>query len=256
MKIWYQSFSDRGSAPSYWRELEGFLAQHAAPDTELEFHEITPHDSYAHALSEWRCGREAIANAIRASDQGYDGFLMGHFQDSGLYEARAAAGIPVVSLGEASMLYACQYGQRIGLVTMNPRFIPFHVHQIKRYGLQDRVKDIHAMQFDPGQITAAFDDAGRFNEVVEQFKRQAKPLIATGVDVLVPAGGIPMLLLSKFDNLRIDGAPVINGLPIALRMCELAVEMRQKFGLEVSRTLEFVRPPREILDEFLDNPAR
>jgi Asp/Glu/hydantoin racemase len=254
MRIWYQSFADKESAPGYWAELQGFLNKFASSGTEIIFKGITPNDSYAHALSEWRCGREAIANAIIASDKNYDGYLMGHFQDAGLYEARAAASIPVTSLGESSMLYACQYGQRIGIITMNPRFIPYHRHQIRKYGLEDRVKEIHAMQFDPGQITAAFDDANRFDEVVEQFKAQAQPLVASGVDVLIPAGGIPMLLLSKLKNHRVAGAPILNGLPVALRMCEMAVEMRQKFGLEVSRTPEFVRPPREVLDEFLNNP--
>ena len=80
------------------------------------------------------------------------------------------------------------------------------------------------------------------------------PLVASGVDVLIPAGGIPMLLLSKLKSHRVAGAPILNGLPLALRTCEMAVEMRQKFGLEVSRTPEFVRPPREVLDEFLNNP--
>ncbi|MBT7951507.1 MAG: hypothetical protein HN764_07775 [Gammaproteobacteria bacterium] len=255
MRIWYQSFADNESAPGYWKSLQKFIENFAGPETEITFKGISPPDLYAHAVSEWRCGREAIANAIVASDENYDGYLMGHFQDSGLYEARAAASIPVVSLGESSMLYACQYGQRIGIITMNPRFIPYHKHQIRKYGLEDRVRDVHAMQFDPGQILAAFDDANRFDEVVEQFEAQAKPLVAAGVDVLIPAGGIPMLLLSKISNLKIAGAPVLNGLPIALRMCEMAVEMRQKFGLEVSRTPEFVRPPREVLDEFLNNPA-
>ena len=63
-----------------------------------------------------------------------------------------------------------------------------------------------------------------------------------------------MLLLSKIRNHQVDGAPVLNGLPVLLRMIEMAVEMRQKFGLEVSRSSEFVRPPREILDEFLEHP--
>jgi allantoin racemase len=254
VKIWYQSFSNEQSASGYWKRLQEFLEDFSAPDTEFSFHGITPHDAYAHALMEWRCGREAIANAIKASDEGYDAYLMGHFQDSGLYEARAAASIPVTSLGESSMLYACQYGQRVGIITMNPRFIPFHRHQIRKYGLEQRVQDIHAMQFDPGEIAAAFDDENIFEQVVAQFEEQAKPLVAAGVDVLIPAGGIPMLLFSKIKNHQIDGAPVLNGLPIALRMCELGAEMHQQFGLEVSRTSDFIRPPRDILDEFLAHP--
>ncbi|NKB35756.1 MAG: hypothetical protein GKR93_01115 [Gammaproteobacteria bacterium] len=254
MRIWYQSFADRESAPSYLRELDKFINANASEGTEIVFKEVTPPDSYAHAISEWRCGREAIANAIKASDENYDGFLIGHFQDSGLYEARASASIPVISLGEASMLYACQYGQRIGIITMNPRFIPFHKHQIQKYALQDRVQDVYAMQFNPGEILAAFDDEERFNEVIRQFEAQALPLVEAGVDVLIPAGGIPMLLLSRMENQRVGDAPIVNGLPISLRMCEMAIEMKQKFGLEVSRTSDFFHPPRDVLDEFLTNP--
>ena len=93
MKIWYQSFVNADAAPGYWDRLSGFLEAQARPGTELAFHGIDPFDSYAHALVEYRCGREAIANAITASREGYDGYLMGHFQDSGMYEARAAASV-------------------------------------------------------------------------------------------------------------------------------------------------------------------
>lgn len=254
MKICYQSFSNKELTPAYLSHLEKFIQENAADGTEVVFKGMTPPDDYAHSLSEWRCGREAIANAIRASDEAYDGFLIGHFQDSGLYEARAAAGIPVISLGEASMLYACQLGFRIGLITINPRFIPIHQHQVRKYGLQDRVQTVHAMEFGPGQLTAAFEDESLAEEVRQGFEEQAIPLVESGVDVLVPAGGIPMLLLSKIKLNEVAGAPVLNGLPVALRMCELAIEMQNKFGIGTSRTGDFVRPPREVLDEFLNNP--
>ena len=98
MKIWYQSFVNATAAPGYWDRLSGFLKAQARPGTELTFHGIDPYDSYAHALVEYRCGRDAIANAITAGREGYDGYLMGHFQDSGMYEARAAASVPVISV--------------------------------------------------------------------------------------------------------------------------------------------------------------
>ncbi len=256
MKIWYQSFTDQALAPVYLEHLASFMNEHASEGTEIHFKTITPPDDYAHALSEWRCGREAIANAIHATDEGYDGYLMGHFQDSGLYEARAAAGIPVISLGEASMLYACQMGFRIGLITINPRFIPIHEHQIRKYGLQDRVTLVHAMTFDPGELVSAFGDDSKVEAVREKFEEQALPLVKAGVDVLVPAGGIPMLLLSRIKAHEIAGAPVLNGLPVTLRMCELAIEMKQKFGTDTSRSSDFVRPPREVLDTFLNYPGK
>lgn len=254
MKIWYQSFLNEPAAGGYWQRLASFLRGYGRPDTELHFHGMSPHDSYAHALVEYRCGREAIAAAIEAGREEYDGYLMGHFQDSGLYEARAAASIPVIGLGEASMLYACQYGQKIGIITINPRFIPGHAHQIRKYGLEHRVSGIHALSFEPGEILAAFEDGDRLKEVAKQFEEQAAPLVQDGVDVLIPAGGIPMLLFSQIDGFRVKGAPVLNGLPVALRMTEMAIELRRDFGLEVSRTRDFIRPPDDVLDEFLLHP--
>ncbi len=56
---------------------------------------------------------------MRAEREGYDAFVIGHFQDAGLYEARSVTNLPVLALGEASMLHACQLGQRSGVVTIN-----------------------------------------------------------------------------------------------------------------------------------------
>jgi Asp/Glu/hydantoin racemase len=69
--------------------------------TRVDIKGITPHDSYAHAIVEFRCAREVICNAVRAEREGYDAFVIGHFQDAGLYEARSVVDIPVLALGEA-----------------------------------------------------------------------------------------------------------------------------------------------------------
>jgi allantoin racemase len=154
---------------------------------------------------------------------------MGHFQDAGLYEARSVVDIPVVALGEASMLYACQLGQRSGIVTINPRYISWFRHQIGKYG-----------------ALAA--------EVVRLFAEQARPLVAAGCDVLIPGGGIPMLLFASLSGHVVDGAPVINGIPIVVKMAELAVKLKRLNGLGVSRVSDFIKPPPEIVDEFMANP--
>ena len=254
MKIHYQSFVDEASASGYWAKLNAFLNANASEGTEVIMHGVTPHESYAHGLVEYRCGREAIAAAITADRQGFDGYLLGHFQDTGLYEARASASIPVTGLGEASMLYGCQYGQKIGIISINPRFIPVHTHQVRKYGFQDRVAFVHAMDFQPGEILRSFEDQECFDNVIAQFEAQAEPLVRAGVDVLIPAGGIPMLLFSQIKGFNVANAPVLNGLPIALRMLETAIEMQRNFGLGVSRTRDFIQPPSHVLDEFLEYP--
>ena len=254
IRICYQSYVDYENGATYWDNLGAHLTAVVDDGTTVDIIGITPHDSYAHALVEMRCAREMVCNAIQAERDGYDAFICGHFQDAGLYEARAAVDIPVVALGEASMLYSCQLGQRIGIVTINPRFIPWFHHQIGKYGLKERVTGVHAMTFEPGQILSAFGSDERLNEVRELFAQQAKPLVAQGVDILIPGGGIPMLLFAQLHQHVVDGAPVVNGIPIAVKMAEMAVKLRRLTGLHVSRTSDYIQPPPEIIEEFLTNP--
>ncbi|MHA6345332.1 aspartate/glutamate racemase family protein [Roseivivax sp. CAU 1761] len=256
MRIWYQSYVDRENGGAYWEELQAHLDAIARPGTEILVHGITPFDSYAHPLVEFRCAREMICNAVQAEREGYDAFVIGHFQDAGLYEARAAVDIPVLALGETSMLQACMLGQKIGIVTINRRFIPWFHHQIGRYGLRERVTDVYAMDFEPGQILGAYGSEARRDEVARLFAEQAAPMIAAGTDVLIPGGGIPMLLFAQIHGHRVGGLPVVNGIPLAVKQAEMAVEMKRDWGLSVSRTGDFVQPPRAVIDEFLEHPAR
>jgi Asp/Glu/hydantoin racemase len=230
MKIWYQSFGDYENASAFWDTLRPYLDGVSQVDTEFHIEGITPFDSYAHPFVEFRCAREMIVNAIRAEPEGYDAFIVGHFQDSGLYEARAAVNIPVISLGEATMLWACQMGQRIGTVTINPRFIPGHLHQIEKYGLSKRVTDVQAMTFEPGQMLAAFGDPANTDAVRTEFDRQAAPMIEAGVNVLIPGEGLPMLQFSQTDKHNVGRAPVLSGIPIIVKMAEMAAELKRLTG--------------------------
>jgi allantoin racemase len=254
IRIWYQSYVDYENGAVYWDRLRAHLATIVDAGTTVDVHGITPHDNYAHAIVEFRCAREVICNAVRAEREGYDAFVVGHFQDAGLYEARSVVDIPVVALGEASMLHACQLGQRSGIVTINTRYIPWFHHQIRKYGLEQRVTGVHAMTFEPGQILKAYESQALADEVARLFAEQARPLVQAGVDVLIPGGGIPMLLFAALQGHAIDGAPVINGIPIAVKMAELQVKLRRLTGLGVSRASEFVKPPPEIIAEFMAHP--
>jgi allantoin racemase len=254
IRIWYQSYVDDEHGKTYWDRLRRLLVAIVDPGTKVDIKGITPHDNYAHPIVEFRCAREVICNAVKAEREGYDAFIVGHFQDAGLYEARSVVDIPVVALGEASMLYACQLGQRSGIVTINPRFIPWFHHQIGKYGLEKRVAGVHAVTFEPGQMLKAYDSEPLAAEVARLFAEQAKPLVAAGCDVLIPGGGIPMLLFAAINGHAVDGAPVINGIPIVVKMAELAVKLRRLTGLGVSRVSDYVKAPPEIIEEFLTNP--
>ena len=149
VKVWYQSFVDPGRQAAYFKTLTQALAGAAGERVAFDVHGIVPPDLELHRLTEFRCARQVIRHAVEAEQQGYDAFAIGHFQDGGLYEARATVDIPVLGLGEAAMLYACTLGQKIGLVTINPVFVPMHEEQIRRYGLTSRIVAVKAIETDP-----------------------------------------------------------------------------------------------------------
>ncbi|MGI9371212.1 MAG: aspartate/glutamate racemase family protein [Hyphomicrobiales bacterium] len=254
MRLCYQSYVDYENGKSYWDALQPHLNSVVDEGTSIDIIGITPFDSYAHPLVEFRCAREMICNAVQAERDGYDAFIIGHFQDAGLYEARSVVDIPVIALGESSMLYSCQLGQQLGIVTINPKFIPWFHHQLGKYGLKERVTGVHAMSFEPGQILGAYGSEADALKVKALFDEQAEPLVEQGVDVLIPGGGIPMVLFSQFHNHNVGGAPVINGIPIAVKMAEMAVKLREKTGLGVSRTSDYAKAPDHIIEEFMTHP--
>ena len=63
-----------------------------------------------------------------------------------------------------------------------------------------------------------------------------------------------MLAFSGIKDHRVGAAPVINGIPIVVKMAEMAVKLRRLTGLSVSRTADFVKAPDWVIDEFCTHP--
>ena len=250
IRIWYQGFTDPVAHKSYVDRLQAHLDDIAGDDVKVEFHGVVPPAAHLHAIEELRCSLSAMANALKAQEEGYDGFAMGHFQEAGIHEIKAMLDIPVLSLGEASMLYACTLGRKIGLITIDPVFIPWHEDQVIRAGLAGRVVGVRAMKTSPADYMRAFEEEDAYQDVVRQFREQAQPLLEQGADVLIPAGGLPMLLLSKTGSLTIDGAPVMNGINALVLMSEAAIRMKRIDGLGVSRRSNYAHPPAAALEAF------
>src|SRR5690606_28104472 len=108
---------------------------------------------------------------------GCDVFFMNHFQDVGLYEARAAVSIPVLGLGESTLLHACTMGRKLGLLAINPAFIPGHADQVMRYGLQQRVAGIRTIDARISDYMEAFNRPAKKAALEEVFLREARRLL-------------------------------------------------------------------------------
>jgi Asp/Glu/hydantoin racemase len=250
-RIYYQSFVDPQEQRPYMLRLQETLTAYAAPQVRFEVHGVSPPDRYLSPLTEFRCAERAIRGGIHAQHQGYGAFVLGHFQEPGLVECRCALDIPVISLGEATMLYACMLGRTFGLVTINPVFIPWHRDQITRLGLAQRAVGVRAIDTQVATYMQAFEDEGVYQRVKDEFCRQVMPLVEAGAEVIIPAGGLPMLLLARENGLTIGGAVVLNGIAVVVAMAEAALKSYRQTGVAVSRQGSFAKAPPEAIEEFL-----
>ncbi|MFD5429563.1 aspartate/glutamate racemase family protein [Streptomyces sp. NPDC127084] len=253
-RIWYQSFTDPAVDAPYFDRLTRRVQGLAGPGFSIDVHGMQPGDRHLHRLSEMRCSVQAVRNAVAAQEQGYEAFVVGHFQEPGLFEARAAVDIPVIGLGEATMLHACSLGRKIALVTISPVFVAFHEEQIARHGLQHRVVAVRAVESQVADYNRAFTDPETYQRLKQDFSRQSAPLLELGVDVVIPAGGYPMLLFARERSFTIGGAMVLDGLPVTVLAAEVAARLKHLNGTGTSRTPGFALPSAAALQEFVQSP--
>ena len=250
-KIWYQSFVHPTEQAPYIDRLQAFLDHAASPGIRFEVHGLDPPDRHFHPLTEFRCAAQTIRNALLAERAGYDAFVIGHFQEPGLLEIRGALDIPVVGLGEASMLAALSMGGRLGLVTIDPSFIDWHERQVRAHCLERRVVGVRAVHMDLPSFMRAFTDKESYARVHADFIEQVRPLVAAGAEVILPAGGLPMLLFSRECPFTVDGALVLNGIAVAVKATEMALALRSLTGAVVSRRGTYAKASAECVDEYL-----
>ena len=194
MRIWYQSFTVLDDVGPYAATLRRHLERQAAPDTVIDFHGMAPgtypsaypgtHISYAY-LAELHKG-QFIENALRASDEGYDAFIIATIPDTGFEEIRTLLDIPVVAYGNASVAYAATLGPKVGIVN----FIDALQDQLRRtldlYGFADLVGPIVSIEREFGDILGGYDDPV---SVIDAFLVAARRAIELGAKVIVPGEG-------------------------------------------------------------------
>lgn len=254
-RIWAQGATDQIGHRNYLAHLLPHIRACSDPNFEVEFKTMTPSVTTVHALSEARVARAVIRGAIAAEREGYAAFFMNHFQDVGLYDARAAVKIPVLGLGETSLLHACTMGRKLGLIAIHPSFIAIHNDQVYRYGLQQRVAGVRAMNANISEYMEAFASPAKKAELWSSFEREARRLIDNGADVIVPTGGITMMLFGQEPDANVDGAPIVNGVTVVVKAVEMAIKLRQLGVPVASRAPQsgFALPSAQTLDEFLQH---
>ena len=62
-----------------------------------------------------------------------------------------------------------------------------------------------------------------------------------GAEVIIPAGGLPMLLFARESPFIIDGAPVLNGIAVVAKAAEMALALKAITKVVVSRRSTYAK---------------
>jgi Asp/Glu/hydantoin racemase len=193
--------------------------------------------------------------ALRAEQDGFDAVLITCFGDPLLYQIRQAVDIPVVSLGESSILLAAMMGHKFGIVTISPYNIFEQEHIIAKYGLEHRYAGCRPNLEPADEQPLALVDA---RHAIEVFKKAARELIADGAEIVIPGCGLlsPALRLAPgaeaeypMGLTEIDGVPVMDVMGVALKMAETMVVLKKAGSPWISRKGLFARATDHALAE-------
>ena len=251
MRIRWQSFVDPDQNRPYLDRLHTYLNEIADPGTDVEVVGASPPDRWFGRLTEFRCAALAVDNALDADEHGFDAYVLGHFQDAGLFEARSACRLPVVGLGESSLHWAAQLGRMIALVSIDPVFVTWHREQADLYGLGGRILDVTGLGARVEDFGPAFaGDRTAYKRMLESFDAAVRPLVERGADVVVPPAASSACSPPANEGFRIGHAPVVNCVAVTLKCAEVAVKLRALSGLEPSRGPSFALAPPESVAEF------
>jgi Asp/Glu/hydantoin racemase len=240
MKIWHQSFTELDVLPAYRLAIEQHIRKVVLPGTEVVLHGVRPgtypthypgtdigySSLYALHASQW------ITQGLKAQDEGFDAYAMCTLPNPFIREIRSLLDMPVVGYGESSFHMACQLGHRFGLLVFIDRMVPLYQEQIGIYGLTSRCTGVQPVGFTFHDVAKAWDQP---EALIERFKASARQLLAQGADVIVP-GEMPLnILLATHGITEVDGAPIMDGIAVTLKMAELQVSLRRSTGLSQSR---------------------
>lgn len=255
MKIWYQSMTREGTWPHYQDALRRILEESKDPDTEIEMHGITKVGGVADQFRylDYLETAELLENCQQAMRKGFDAFLIGNIGDPGLQICREIVTIPVLGLCETSAHIACMMGGTFSFVPLNAKFTTRIVENIDRYGLRSRLRGLNRMRMERlNDFEACFTDESARQRIIEQFMEPAARNIEEGAEVVIAAGGVPMVILAQAGiHEAAPGVPLLNGVTALLKSAEAVVRMDKLMGGRfLSKRLLYATPTEQQIDEI------
>ena len=227
--IWVQSCSAETDA-DIWQTYQDSVRRHARKvvrvDLEVEFHGLSrtyPGIDYADSAVQLAT-HEVVRNAIRAEEEGYAAFAFVSTNDAGNREVKELTGIPAVFIAETAVYLAAQLATKFAFLTHNGgsrRKMESLTRE--RYGLGDRLVEGASINLTYKEFAAMYDDPAPW---LTRFEEAARPVIARGASVLIPAGGPLNMFFVDHGFREVDGVPLIDIMAVLLKEAEKRVDLQ------------------------------
>ena len=259
MRLWVQVFSSRERNPNFHEGLEAHLRSVVEPGTEIEVHG-TQHGGLGEQFRFFQAidMPDIINNVLKCKhaknadgSKRYDAFVSLNSTDPALVEAREILDIPVVGFLETTAHWACMMGRKFSLITPNPKFALSFEQKLHLYGLNERLASIESMNIPSlTDFRQAFIHEAAHTRVMTEFDAAARRAVAAGAEVLIPCGSHAVLQARRalHENKReIDGALIVDGLAMLIKMAEMSVKLHKIMGTVVSRKQLYQKPDADVL---------
>jgi allantoin racemase len=242
---------ERISGP-YFELVKQLFPKVLRPGTEVGFKSVQPgleslsisSSTYFDLLNK----KEIIEKIIEAEKEGFDAALVGCFEDPGVREAREIVNIPVIGIGEASLLLACMLGNRFGIVTANDLKVVNALEvMIKQHGLQERAisNPVRRISMANREVfTKGFQEP---QLIVSNILEQAQGCLAEGAEVVIIgcAGLAPHCTLAEVTMVGDSGALLLDCVVVGLKAAEAIVDLRNRLRWPAISRAGIYAMPRE-----------
>jgi allantoin racemase len=247
VKIRYLSLSNDKYAANYFPYLREYVQTVAGTGTEVEV--VGARVGRIDSFRFWEAlDTVSVLDAVLEAEQrGFDAVAIGNILDPGLREARSMVDIPVLGLGETSMLTACMMGSKFALIGVNPYFGGRFEENVAKYGLGQRLAAVRFMALTPHELDACFRDEGDRAKAIDAFLAAATEAMEAGAEVIVPAGGRLGAFLNAQGIREADGAPILDGPAALVIATQAAVRLRTESGAFVSRRRLYAKAPAALI---------
>jgi len=212
MKICYLGPADRQSMLQQW----------AGPGVTIEARQRGGKSALESVYDEYMEVPAQLQAIAEAEGEGFDAVIIGCFGDPGIEAAREIASIPVIGLGETSLMIASMLGTSYGVLTPLRRLLPSTLKQIRALDLDRKLVHIEPVEI-PIQVIRDDPDA-----TFRGMLAAAHTCYDEGADSLALACGSMSVYAERLQDEL--GIPVVNGLKVSTRFAELMVASGLSFS--------------------------